>query len=438
MEFVNAEHNVEYIRSTSSGELQQKRVDWNANESRLEGLTRRSMATQASNHSPTPTTYPTMLDRVLLAVSSSAQSTLPSGTGSSTLLNNPSNAFNASTVEALRKPIPLSSSVQSTLPSGTGSSNLLNNPSNAFNTTAIEAIRKPIPPPLVRAALAPSLGITNHDTFRTANSIALAMQHEKLSELLRYSHENAVAKIHRSALFPYASASLAMVNALAMNRLSPSQVLEQQLFERHLLGQQLLGQQLFKQQLVSRPGMSQLDSLIAGGFTNGVLPSLQLASEVTSTAGLPSFSPHLVDVHFGSSDSSITRRSGVPLEHKYAAQLNGVHESFPMILHRALSKPPQVRGGSDIASFLPDGLSFRISDKIRFENEILPRFFPRMKEFGSFQRQLNLYNFRRLGGSGLDRRSYSHAFFVRHHPELARSMRRTRVKRIARPPAEGD
>ena len=383
MEYADAEQDVEYKRRNGGDELQQrKRVDGKADESPLEGLTKRSTSIQAPHHLHTATAYPTMLDRVLLAVSSSAQSTLPSGIDSSTLLNNPSSVLNAITMDALRQPTH---------------------------------------PHLYRAEFTPSLGIPNHHALSAMNSIPPATQHEHLSGLLHYFHENSAAKMHRSTLHPCASSNMAIVNAVMRNHLSPLQLFEQQLFE----------------------SVSQLDSFIASGLTNGAffqnppaaLPSLRLASEITRIADLPSVSRPLTRILSESGDSSITRSLRVPWEDEDVTQLNGGHRFFPVVLHRALIELELIRGGSDIAAFLPDGLSFQIKDHVRFENEILSCFFPRMKGFASFQRQLNLYKFRRLGGTGLNRRSYSHALFVRHHPELARNMRRTRVRRIARPPA---
>ena len=104
-------------------------------------------------------------------------------------------------------------------------------------------------------------------------------------------------------------------------------------------------------------------------------------------------------------------------------------ESFPMVLHRALAELELVEGGGAIASFLPDGLSFCIKNQALFAKQVLPLFFPRMKSFASFQRQLNLYDFERVGGTGLDRGAYRHKLFVRDYPVMSSGMRRTKNKR---------
>ncbi|KAI2493449.1 DNA binding protein [Fragilaria crotonensis] len=79
----------------------------------------------------------------------------------------------------------------------------------------------------------------------------------------------------------------------------------------------------------------------------------------------------------------------------------GGSETFPMVLHRALAELEFNGRHADIAEFLPDGRTFQIKNQTFFEETILPTFFPKMKCFASFQRQLNLYNFKRVGGKGL-------------------------------------
>jgi hypothetical protein len=100
---------------------------------------------------------------------------------------------------------------------------------------------------------------------------------------------------------------------------------------------------------------------------------------------------------------------------------------FPVILHQALLELERV-GDTSTAAFLPDGKSFAIINQSIFEKRILPIFFPKMKGFASFQRQLNLYDFKRIGGAGVDRGSYCHELFHRDCPSKAREMNRTKHK----------
>jgi HSF-type DNA-binding len=75
-------------------------------------------------------------------------------------------------------------------------------------------------------------------------------------------------------------------------------------------------------------------------------------------------------------------------------------------------------GFSHIAGFQPHGRAIRIHDPRRFQNDILPRYFPDNKNVGSFLRQLNIYGFRRMINNGPDRDSYYHAMFLRGRPDL--------------------
>jgi HSF-type DNA-binding len=102
-------------------------------------------------------------------------------------------------------------------------------------------------------------------------------------------------------------------------------------------------------------------------------------------------------------------------------------ESFPVKLHRLLMDLHGNEGGTDVASFLPGGVAFAIHDVDRFETEVMPKYFPRMNKFASFQRQLNLYDFQRIS-DGLARRTYYHPIFSRDFPLLCREMKRTKIK----------
>lgn len=103
-------------------------------------------------------------------------------------------------------------------------------------------------------------------------------------------------------------------------------------------------------------------------------------------------------------------------------------QMFPALLHRALAELDHVGDATNIAAFLPDGNGFQIKDQMLFEKQIIPVFFPKMKNFASFQRQLNLYNFKRIGGAGVDRGAYRHAMFHRDYPALAYMVKRNKVK----------
>ena len=131
-----------------------------------------------------------------------------------------------------------------------------------------------------------------------------------------------------------------------------------------------------------------------------------------------------------SSPARVAAERALPFsaEEESRIPLLGRLELFPMVLHRALAELELVADGRTIAAFLPDGRSFRIKDQALFTKKIMPVFFPKMKGFASFQRQLNLYNFERVAGVGLNRGAYRHKLFVRDYPAMSSSMRRIKMK----------
>lgn len=107
--------------------------------------------------------------------------------------------------------------------------------------------------------------------------------------------------------------------------------------------------------------------------------------------------------------------------------VTSLSESFPVKLHRLLLDLELQDGGTDVASFLPNGMAFVVHNPTRFEAEVMRKYFPRMNRFASFQRQLNLYDFRRIT-DGPARGAYYHPSFNRDFPVLCRGMKRTKIK----------
>jgi len=96
-------------------------------------------------------------------------------------------------------------------------------------------------------------------------------------------------------------------------------------------------------------------------------------------------------------------------------------KTFPQILHEILSTPDY----QTIARWLPEGSSFFITDKERFSDEILPKYF-RVALFHSFVRKLHRWGFRRVKSRGKgkgDGSSFAHNNFVRDKPWLCLNMR---------------
>lgn len=98
--------------------------------------------------------------------------------------------------------------------------------------------------------------------------------------------------------------------------------------------------------------------------------------------------------------------------------------SFPEKLHKML-ETIEAEGLMDVVSFSSHGRAFAIHKPRRFCAEVMPRFF-RQTKLASFQRQLNLYGFRRIY-DGPDNGGYYHKYFLRGQPSLARDVKR-RVK----------
>lgn len=129
-------------------------------------------------------------------------------------------------------------------------------------------------------------------------------------------------------------------------------------------------------------------------------------------------------------DHSMDRPMLVQEEHetesmKRSGPRGGVNVPFPMKLHIMLSRV-ETEGYTDIVGWQPHGRCFVIHKPREFVDKIMPEYF-RQSKLTSFQRQLNLYGFRRLT-AGADRGGYYHEMFLKHKLFLCRSMTRIRIK----------
>lgn len=133
------------------------------------------------------------------------------------------------------------------------------------------------------------------------------------------------------------------------------------------------------------------------------------------------------------SPPSQEKRRGVPhTYHDYACvpdsvgfvrkKTGGVTEPFPDKLHEMLSKDV----APDVVGWLPHGRAFLVRKPKAFTTQIMPKYF-RQSKLTSFQRQLNLYGFRRLT-QGPDAGAYYHELFLRGRPQLCMRMVRQKVK----------
>lgn len=92
-------------------------------------------------------------------------------------------------------------------------------------------------------------------------------------------------------------------------------------------------------------------------------------------------------------------------------------EKFPFKLYRMLEEADQ-----SIVSFLPHGRAFAIHKPREFVAELMPKYFSTTR-LTSFQRQLNLYAFRRIT-EGRDKGGYFHEYFLRGRKRLCKKIRR--------------
>ena len=103
----------------------------------------------------------------------------------------------------------------------------------------------------------------------------------------------------------------------------------------------------------------------------------------------------------------------------------GVTEPFPEKLHRMLEGVER-EGLSDVVSFFSHGRAFAIHKPRRFVSEVMLRYF-RQSRLTSFQRQLNLYGFKRIT-QGPDNGGYYHELFLKGRVGLCVNMKRVKVK----------
>ncbi|CAM9395745.1 unnamed protein product, partial [Phaeothamnion confervicola] len=96
----------------------------------------------------------------------------------------------------------------------------------------------------------------------------------------------------------------------------------------------------------------------------------------------------------------------------------GAPQAFAQKLFEILSNEDQ-----EVVCWTASGSGFVLKDPRRFSEEVLIKYF-RRNIFSSFQRQLNLYGFRKIT-KGPDAGAYCHPFFHRDKPEMLYYVRRS-------------
>jgi len=111
-------------------------------------------------------------------------------------------------------------------------------------------------------------------------------------------------------------------------------------------------------------------------------------------------------------------------EHFVRKKTGGVMMPFPEKLMNMLDR--ESNSNPTVVSWLSHGRAFIVYKPKIFTNDIMAGYF-RQSKLTSFQRQLNLYGFRRIT-QGADAGAYYHELFLRGRPKLCMRMTRQKVK----------
>jgi HSF-type DNA-binding len=165
------------------------------------------------------------------------------------------------------------------------------------------------------------------------------------------------------------------------------------------------------------------------------LQQQQHATPLVTPPAAPQQSPLIpTDDDENLTDLNNKKKRGVPhIYHDFSSvqdtmgfvrkKTGGVTQPFPEKLMDMLTAEAD---NQTVVGWLPHGRAFIVRKPKLFTGEIMPKYF-RQSKLTSFQRQLNLYGFRRLT-QGADAGAYYHELFLRGRPQLCMRMNRQKVK----------